>query len=211
MGINMAGGDAVIKKFVFSIILGLLFVLSAADEGPAVKGKSDALNGGFEEPDAKGQFPKGWEAASVPGFENYYILAWDSSISHGGKHSVSIRIKDSHPEAEVFYNWFRRFKPFKVGSVYEISGWIRTENVGGTAAMIVQFIFHRMGRDYRQVSTQQDFPVSGTSDWTFVKKTFTVPEETGEVYIRVGIGTPESIGGQVWFDDLTIEEVEKKE
>ena len=55
-------------------------------------------------------------------------------------------------------------------------------------------------------TTQRDYPVSGTSDWTKVRTAFTVPEGTAEVRIRAGIAVPENIGGKVWFDDIDIRE-----
>ena len=38
-----------------------------------------------------------------------------------------------------------------------------------------------------------------------LKTDFTVPEDTKEVRIRIGISSPENNGGQVWFDDIKIE------
>lgn len=53
-------------------------------------------------------------------------------------------------------------------------------------------------------TTQSDYQIKGTSDWTFARTAITVPEGTSMVRVRIGIGSLDNQGGKVWFDDIKI-------
>ena len=50
--------------------------------------------------------------------------------------------------------------------------------------------------------TYDEYPLTGTMDWTLVKTTITVPGGTGYLRILAFLAAPDCIGGKVWFDDI---------
>ena len=162
------------------------------------------LNGGFEEKAPYKEEPNGWYATRLPETVNDVAFAWEDGVAHGGQRSVSIAIKESHPEDTIAYNWTRTVEGYEVGGTYEISGWVKTEDLSGPAFVVVQCWDKERKEMLGFATTQQDYPLTGTTDWTLVKTTFTVPEGTEEVRLRAGIAAPENIGGKVWFDDIHI-------
>ena len=148
-----------------------------------------------------------WYPTILPETRQYTAFDWDSHIFHSGSHSLSIAIALSHPaNQEIAYNWTRAVPGFQEGKSYELSGWVRTEKVKGTAWIVVQCWNDARNEMLGFATTQRDYPVSGTSDWTKVRTAFTVPEGTAAVRICAGIAVPENIGGKVWFDDIDIRE-----
>ncbi|HUO58416.1 MAG TPA: hypothetical protein VMV05_09615, partial [bacterium] len=66
----------------------------------------------------------------------------------------------------------------------------------------------RLGIDFRdatgkQVGGWQDSvcKVTGTTDWTYYEKKFTLPAGTAQVHVDAGLG---NCTGKAWFDDLTL-------
>ena len=181
----------------FSIMLVLIW-------GCQRKSISTNFNGSFEIKKDNINEPQGWYATHVPQTHNYVIFSWDSTIKHSGKYSVSISIDSTHPNEIIDYNWTRTFPDFKINKKYSISGWIKTRNLKTTAFLVVQCWNHN-NKMIGFFTNQGKQPVSGTTDWKFVKYDFSAPEGTEEVRIRAGLQAPDNNGGKVWFDDIKIE------
>ena len=164
-------------------------------------------HGGFEPQSDLQKSPAGWFATVVPETEDFVRFAWDDQVKHTGERSVSIAIDPAHPEGVIAYNWTETVPGFEVGKSYELSGWVRTENMTGPAWIVAQCWDDSRGKMLAFGTTQTDYPISGTTDWTRVGTVFTVPAGTAEVRIRAGIVAPENNGGRAWFDDLAVREV----
>ena len=166
------------------------------------------LGGGFEQQSELQKSPAGWFATEVSHTKEFVTFEWDDEKAHGGERSVSIAIDADHPEERICYNWTKPVQGFRVGASYELSGWIRSENLPDAAWIVAQCWDESRSEMVGFATTQKDYPVTGTSDWVQVGTVFTVPEGTAEVIIRAGICTPENRGGRAWFDDLAVREVQ---
>jgi beta-lactamase regulating signal transducer with metallopeptidase domain len=166
-------------------------------------------NGGFEESQDYSTDPEGWFATRWPKTPGHYLLSASKSLAHGGKRSVVVEIGDSHPDTRVDYNWTAVAKGWKAGETYELSGWIKTENVKQTAFIMAQF-WSEEGASKKMIggaTTQMTHPVKGTTDWTRVTTRLRVPEGTGEVRIRAGLSSQDNRGAKAWLDDISLVKV----
>jgi hypothetical protein len=164
-------------------------------------------NGDFELQMEQQKSPTDWYATVVPDTKDFVSFKWDDQVAHAGKRSVSIAIAPSHPDKRIAYNWTRTVPGCNAGGSYELSGWVKTENLHGPAWICIQLWNNAKSKMLGFATTQQDYPITGTSDWTKVRTVFTVPAGTAEVRIRAGIASPENNGGQAWFDDLRVREL----
>ena len=187
----------------FLFAFGLISIISLFSGCERTITKND-FNGGFEAKSKLGNEPAGWYATRVPETKDFVVFAWDSTEQHTGKYSVSIAIDSIHPQNVIAYNWTRTFDDFIVGKKYSISGWIKAKNLNETAWLVVQ-CWDDNQKLIGLASTQSSSPVKGTTDWAQVKSEITIPNDTKEVRVRVGIASPRNNGGKVWFDDIKIE------
>ena len=140
----------------------------------------------------------------MPHTKQYVAFTWDQHEVHSGQRSVSITIQDAHPDEMIAYNWTRAIDGCVPGGTYELTGWIKCKSLTETAWIVVQCWDDTLQKMLNFATTQRDYPVLGSSDWTRVGLAFEVPSGTREVRIRAGIATPDNRGGQVWFDDIEV-------
>lgn len=162
------------------------------------------INGSFETQSENNTEVDGWYATRVPETKEYYKFNWDNNISHSGDYSVSIFIDGNHPNKKIVYNWNRFVKGLKTKENYVLQGWIKTKNLDGTAFIVLQCLKWETKEIIEFFTTTKEYTVTGTSDWTFVKTSFEVPEEADLVRILAGIGAPDNGGAKTWFDDIQI-------
>jgi hypothetical protein len=180
-------------------------------------------NGGFEvgmkQPD--GWYPTytDWLRSTVEKVE----FKWDKQIKHSGERSVSIEILKDHPAYLIFYNWTAVVEGFLIGQTYELTAWVRTENVKRSPMVMVQFWKEipkrpewiivedrprpRPWSDYLIGHRRTFDKLDGSRDWTLVSLKFKVPKHTHEVRIRAGVSTEYFNIGKVWFDDIRVVEM----
>jgi beta-lactamase regulating signal transducer with metallopeptidase domain len=183
---------------------------SAKDEAAKTSDQSLLANGGFERSRDDSNDPVSWFATRWPKTPGHYLMAASSSVAHGGKRSVFVEIGDSHPDDQrVHYNWTTVAQHWQPGETYELSGWIKTEDVKKTAFIMVQF-WDEEGKDGKIIggaTTQYSSPVTGTTDWTRASTRLKVPEGTGAVRIRAGLSSEGNRGAKAWFDDISLAKV----
>ena len=166
-------------------------------------------NGGFETVAADQKGPQGWDATILPRTSGVVAFGWDNQIAHSGTRSVSVSIQAAHPDEKVAYNWTRTVPQCEPGETYELRAWIRTKGLTTPAFVAIQCWDSAKTNMLGFATTQEKYPLKGTTDWTQVHTTFSVPDKAGEVRVRAGISAPENRGGKVWFDDICITQVSR--
>ncbi len=177
---------------------------SAKSGAAAAPVASLLANGGFEEVQENSNDPQAWFGTRIPQTAGHFLLA-SSSVAHSGKRSAVVEIGDSHPDRKVAYNWTAVAEGWKAGETYDLSGWIKTENVKHTAFIMAQF-WSEDGM-VGGATTQFTSPVKGTTDWTRVRTRLKVPEGTKVVRIRAGLSSKDNRGAKAWLDDLSLVKV----
>ncbi len=154
-----------------------------------------------------------------PGFEELVVdrpARWDcfvlpqpgavgrlSDVSHGGRYGVMLHVPMPYEEEPV-NNWSQNIIAELGGKRLRLAGFVRSQEAG-EAALWLQCWRKRPLRVTKIVSTSTDHPVYGTRDWEGVEATVDVPEGCDFVTLRCvlkGVGT-------AWFDDVSVEIVEK--
>jgi hypothetical protein len=146
----------------------------------------------------------GWWPTVLEETASYVTFTWDDLVSHSGGRSVSIAIDEEHPVESTAYNWYQiTTVGFDIGATYELSAWIRPEQLSATAWIAIQF-WSASDSIIGVASTQVAYDIKGTSDWRHVNGTFSVPDGTTRILTRAGIHTPQNAGGTAWFDDISL-------
>lgn len=166
------------------------------------------VGGGFESQSTFEKTPGDWYPTVVPHTKEYVDFEWDDEVAYSGDRSVSITIAPSHPDERIAYNWTKTIDGCEVGTTYELSGWVKAEDLSGPAWICIQCWDEAKSKMLGFDTTQADYPITGTVDWTQVGTVFTVPTGTAEVRIRAGLATPENSGGRVWFDGLSVRQLD---
>lgn len=182
---------------------------SAKKESAPLPGGLLLANGGFEELQERSGDPQAWYGTRIPPTAGHFVLA-SSSIAHSGQRSAVVEIGDNHPDdRRVAYNWTAVAQGWKVGETYELSGWVKTEDVQHPAFVMAQF-WNGEGVDKKLIghaTTQTAYPVKGTTDWTRVTTRLKVPEGTEELRIRAGLSSLDNRGAKAWLDDISLVKV----
>jgi len=190
--------------FLFFIVVSCSTIDNRAPNNPP---KSLIRNSSFEGTWSVKKDPKGWQATRLFETKKFVIFNWELLEKHSGSKSVSIEIKDDHPQKRIDYNWTQTLSSISAGEKFKINGWIKTKRLSKSAWIIVQFWDSANIQLLELVSTQQKYNISGTNDWRRVELIFDVPLNCDEVIIRAGISAPYNNGGKVWFDDIEIEKI----
>ena len=161
----------------------------AVTKGPATLGPELIDNGSFETLD--GDLPTGWSPRFYSGEKAQHRV---SDLARSGKRSLEISA-DKVTEFSMYID-----VPVDRNSEYELSGWIKTENVagGGRGALLY-------------ISKHPDSPVSkgvkATKDWTHVKVRFN-NYEGKSVRINCMLGGWGTASGKAWWDDVSLRKIE---
>ena len=161
----------------------------AVTKGPATLGPELIDNGSFETLD--GDLPAGWSPRFYSGEKAQHRV---SDLARSGKRSLEISA-DKVTEFSMYID-----VPVDRNSEYELSGWIKTENVagGGRGALLY-------------ISKHPDSPVSkgvkATKDWTHVKVSFN-NYEGKSVRINCMLGGWGTASGKAWWDDVSLRKIE---
>lgn len=187
-------------------LLSAMFFLSLALLGCAGSG-SNAINTNSGKQPENPRDQATWVPTIMAETRDFVDFPRDDTVSHSGSPSLSIAIHADHPEQKIFYNWTRLATGWQVGRTYELTGWVKTEDLGGGASLMAQCWSEGHGEMLKLASTQKRFPLRGTNPWTRIGTTFTVPERTAKVRLRAGMLSLTNRGGQVWLDDIQLKEV----
>jgi hypothetical protein len=176
----LAGGTAAAEE---------LLVAGGLTQVPGIHGFGPDLtvNGGFEAHD--GAKPAGW-----PGTDAAWSI--DTTVAHGGAASLRMTDAPSVPFAQIAVQQVQL-----AAGLYRLSGWVRTEAVGGNAGSGVRLALdYGVGGAFRQSVTAV---ISGTADWTYVERPNIVI--TSDRVARIRLEAYREPGGTAWFDDVKLE------
>ena len=152
-------------------------------------GKELLVNGSFE--NLSGDFATGWTGRSFRRGTAQHKLA---NVARTGKYSIEISA-DKASEWGVGMN-----VPIDMNSEYELSAWVKTENVGGGGRGALLY-----------VSGHPDQPgsngIKGTQDWTQINLRFDSGSQNVAsincLFGGWGVST-----GKAWWDDVSLRKVE---
>jgi len=155
------------------------------------------LNGGAESGSGSPDNWQTWNDANG-------TFTWDSSVKHSG--SRSLKIHNSSQSAHS--TWYQQTANITVGKQYEVSYWVKTENLVGPsdagrgAYLNIQFL--DAGGATLGASGGFDAASNiGTQDWTYFTSKVTIPSGTATLQLSTNLF---SNSGTVWFDDIRVEE-----
>lgn len=144
-------------------------------------------NSSFER--ASGQVVQGWASRAWKGKED---ARWEvGSPGRSGKRCLSIA---SVKGADAAWTAKVAVEP---GKTYELSGWIRTNQVKGAVGALLNI------QNLQAVKTKA---VTGTADWTRVSAVFR-NDKLRELEINCLFGGWGSSTGQAWYDDIVLKEI----
>jgi hypothetical protein len=172
-------------------VYGQKFVIEA-DTGRLVPHTDVSLkNGGFEQHD--GNNAPGFNWYDSPGTKSFI----DTEIHHGGSASLRFEIDPAKYPADANYriNIKIAVKPF---SYYHVSAWVRTQGHNGDGPRVT--VLNKGGKSLNFATPA----IGSNSDWKKLEICFnSLDTDTALVYW----GTWGGRSGQIWWDDLQIEEV----
>jgi len=135
-----------------------------------------------------------------PGFESNAI-SWKikpatahvvSDVSHSGKNSLYYENNDPQQ-----YELFTQTLNVQPGQTLHFSAWIKTENLTATDAKPTASLYLETG-----AGGMYPMGISGTTGWTKVSGTYTVPPEINTV--SLGLRFLKGSTGKAWFDDVEV-------
>ncbi|MBI5387515.1 MAG: DUF4091 domain-containing protein [Verrucomicrobia bacterium] len=141
-------------------------------------------NGNFE---TGVEEPEAWKPAQA---DADHVLTWEKSTGRNGSRCAKATVPAGAQPTWV--QWQQITWPITPGRTYELRGWVRAENVVGSAGWYVHAY-----RDRTEVVNKTLHAGSGSFDWKQISATFTAPTNaTAAIVGTVLHGT-----GQAWFDD----------
>lgn len=144
-----------------------------------------------------------FEPSTAAGIDGWSSRAW----SGGGaaKHEVVTPGRNSGHAVTVGSSagsdaaWTTKVR-VRNGAAYELSGWIKTDNIKGAAGALLNI------QNMQSVKTQA---VTGTSDWRQVRVVFEADKD--ELEINCLFGGWGKATGQAWYDDVVLRELSREE
>lgn len=187
------------RKPIVGLCLTLAIVIFAAN---LVADDKDVLinvtNSGFEN-GANGSVPSDWTVTSSRKISGNTITFSDS-VSHSGKGSLLVE----NIKGDAITIMSQPVK-LKVGHLYRLSGWVKTEGVESDSTTIYPTALPACLSMVSYPFTNNSPTVGATKDWTQVTSLFIATK--GEDHLRVHLGYNGNASGKAWFDDLKLEEV----
>ncbi len=99
--------------------------------------------------------------------------------------------------------WYSQLTP---GARYEVSVWLRQQGLGNAGR--ARFVFNTANDDYRALSQQEPWQVTG--DWQQFTYEFTAPEYPQELSHHIGHGLEFTGPGDVWIDNFILYRKDKE-
>ena len=174
-----------------AMIIGLcLVLLSVTTQGAAkVQTGNPIQNPSFET--AEGDSPANWSRSTWSGRGRFGV----ADTGRTGSHSVWLASDDG---ADISWSQQVEVDPF---GRYKLSAWIKTDALDRDTGRGAMLNIHNL----QNVRTNA---VTGTSDWTLVETEFDAAG-TASIQINCLFGGWGRSKGQAWYDDITLEMIER--
>ena len=146
------------------------------------------------------QLPEGWFAAGNKPAE--YEMGIDNSVHESGKSSAFIKSKN--PATNEFGTLMQSISAENyLDKRLRLSGFIKSKDVNGWSGMWMRID----GDNGKQLGfdNMQTRPIKGTTDWKQYEIVLDVPANSKVINYGVLLGAD----GEVWFDNLKLEIVDK--
>ncbi|MFW6437441.1 MAG: prolyl oligopeptidase family serine peptidase [Armatimonadota bacterium] len=181
------------SRIQLTVIAGLTAIALIA--APRMYAQDDAQNlapnSSFEDGDTGG--PADWARRPAPG--SNATFEWADGVARTGDHSVSIARTEDVERADRWRAGYDRSIGAAPGTTVTLTAWVRTEDATGRGAHLQIYAIGIGGEILAQPSGGS---VTGTSDWTQISTSLTVPDEPCYLMPYLGLkGT-----GRAWFDDV---------
>lgn len=155
----------------------------------------EVLNGGFESGGTTGWQLEGTTSQRAP------IVRSDTTVAHLG--SSSLMIESASPSQATVASVSVLLH---VGRAYRLSGWIKCQGVESDPASKYPTAVPACLSMESQPFTNHSLAIGGSADWTRVETLFVATRSKDRVQLHLGYNGKAS--GKVWFDDITLEEVD---
>ena len=134
---------------------------------------------------------------------NKYQMGVDSAIQHDGKSVMTIKSIDQ--EIKGFGSFMQESKPEKyIGKRIRMTGYMKSKDVTDWAGFWLR-VDQTGSKEYLSFDNMQDRSIKGTTDWKKYEIVLDVPNNAS----KIAFGALISGTGQIWFDDLNFEIVDK--
>ncbi len=147
-------------------------------------------NGDFESYNFAGNTFDGWNQMDSPGVGSFV----DTSTKHGG--TASIRLENFTVANEYGNDRIRQAITVKPWNCYIVRFWLKTSGFNGS------FNCFAFNSDFSRVMSFLSYNVSATQDWT--EYAVAINSQDNSV-LNLYMGVWSGAAGQMWIDDVTIE------
>ena len=156
---------------------------------------AEFLKGGFQNGDfsAGSSRPEGWLAGDT---DTQHRVTWEAA--GGRNHGRCVKVEVDAGAEPTWVQWRQPGIPVTPGRTYQVSGWVRAEEVAGQAGWYVH-----VDGEKPQLISKIFAAGTGTFDWKQVTATFTAPPTA----MAATLGTVLHGTGRAWYADAQIERV----
>jgi len=179
----------------------LILVLLIFSVSICIAGKTKAeIEGEKRNAEAKEIF-ENWQPY-IPEVAKGKVSYGVSSVAHSGAVSAMVNVSTNAPPN--FYQLFRDIKGVKPGEFYEMSLWIKTENVVNGVGAYACIGALNPAPPFASLFFSESERITKNTDWTYVTAPILVPEDVNTLRILILLnGT-----GQAWFDDIQLKKLD---
>lgn len=176
------------KKFLLPILSAILLTLSLCSVSSA-EGNNILKNPSFEDADK----PYSWDQDIWEASDGQKEIKVVNNVFHTGKQCAAI-INTKEGDSRL-----KQTIDVESDSIYKISGWIKTENVGDT----------QKGANFSILMLQiTSTDVKGTTDWKYIEMYGRTGKSQTSLTVTAGLGGYGSLNtGTAYFDDISVEKV----
>ncbi|MGZ4033559.1 MAG: hypothetical protein ACXVPU_00580 [Bacteroidia bacterium] len=145
--------------------------------------------------------PKGWSPGGTD--LTQYEMGLDKGAGQNGSNAATIKNLADKPKA--FGTMLQSFAPDKfLGKRIKMTGYMKSQDVISWAGFWLR-VDQANSKESLSFDNMGDRPVKGTSDWKIYEIVLDVPENASNIYF----GALLEGKGQIWFDNLKFEIVDK--
>ncbi len=179
--------------FIFSLLL-YSFCLFASDSDEAVKWE--------KRNSAAYQLLQKWKPG-IPEIKSGEAVFGISSVAKKGDVSLVIEISTNAPQ--TFYQFYSDFTNINEGELYEMSAWVKTENLRGGVGAFMGVGAIDTNAPYDRLFSADSERVTGNSEWTKITSAIIVPKNIKKLKMILLVNGR----GKAYFNDIKLTKIKK--